>query len=212
MLMKEHRLEVLLEKYYSGRISGKEEQELRDFLCGDAVFPGYEAEREIFLHYSESEKMPVPSPDFETRIIKAIDDLEEAVQQQRPLPGQITEPEQKPLKRYLFTFSGIAAAILLIISFWFFLNLFNHATEPEDTYTDPALAYAEAMKVLSGVSIRLNMAAEAVIPVSELTQTTFDNMRYLGRSLNSFNTGLRETGLQMPDTDSDRNKNIPKPK
>jgi hypothetical protein len=207
--MKEHRLEVLLEKYYSGSISDVEEQELKDFLCGDSVFPGYEIEREIFQHYSESEKMPVPSSYFETRIIKAIDDLEESVQKQKLFQKQIPVPERKPIKRYLLTLSSAAATILIIIVFWFFSQLNK---KPEDTYTDPSRAYTETMKVLSGVSIRLNMAAEAVIPVSDLAKTTFDNMKPLSRSLNSFNTGLTKTGLQIPDKIHNKDEYIPNSK
>ncbi|NLN29721.1 MAG: hypothetical protein GX158_00555 [Bacteroidales bacterium] len=194
--MKEHRLKKLLEKYYSANISTGEEQELKDLLCGDSVFPGYEIEREIFRYYSESEKIPVPSSDFETRIIKAIDDLEESVQKQKLFPKQIPVSEQKSVKRYLLTLSGAAATILIIITFWFFFKLDK---EPDDTYTDPSRAYAETMKVLSDVSLRLNMAAEAVIPVADLAKTTFDDIKALSRSLNSFNTGLTRTGLQIPD-------------
>ncbi len=188
--MKEDRLKELLEKYYDGNSTCEEENELKEFFSGKVIFPGYEAEKEIFTHYSGSELTSMPSAGFEMKIIRSIEDYEN--RSRRILYK----------KRYL-PLLGAAASIMMIIASWFFIF---REKEPEDTFTDPAVAYAQTMKILNHVSMKLNLATEAVTPVVDMANTTLISMKTFGRSLNTFTTGLKKAGLQIPDDDKNRNE------
>lgn len=178
-MMTENNLKALLDKYYGGETSPEEELELKKYFSGKDVLPGYEAEKEIFSHYSGQEKIPVPSSGFEMRIINAVKQLEK------------TKFKSDPRKKYITVFSA-AAGILIIAITWFFLN---RNREPSDTFTDPALAYAETMRILNEVSYKLNSGTEALKPVVHLTGTIRDGMRSVDRSLSSITAGLRKAGL-----------------
>jgi len=190
--MEENKLKELLDKYYDGVTSPEEELELKTYFSGNNVLPGYEAEKEIFSYYSGMEKIIVPSADFEMRIIKSVDDLE-----------RIKLINNKR-KRYITLFS-VAATILIMIGSWFF---FLREREPADTFSDPSLAYAETMKILTNVSVKINRGKEALKPVFNLTGTARQGMRSVDRSLTAFSDGLRKAGLtvSLDDTENKQNK------
>lgn len=190
--MKENKLKELLNKYYEGETSSKEELNLKKYFSGNDVLPGYEAEKEIFSYYSGMEKIIVPSADFEMRIIKSVDDLERI------------KLKNNNRRRYITLFS-VAATILVIIGSWFFLL---REREPADTFSDPSLAYIETMRVLNNVSVNLNRGTEALEPVFYLTGAARRGMRSVDRSLSAFSEGLRKAGLTVnPDeTENKQNK------
>ena len=190
--MEENKLKELLNRYYDGVTSPEEELELKTYFSGNNVLPGYEAEKEIFSYYSGMEKIIVPFADFEMRIIKSVDDLE-----------RIKLINNKR-KRYITLFS-VAATILIMIGSWFF---FLREREPADTFSDPSLAYAETMRILTNVSVKINMGKEALKPVFNLTGTARQGMRSVDRSLTAFSDGLRKAGLtvSLDDTENKQNK------
>ena len=190
--MEENKLKELLDKYYDGVTSPEEELELKTYFSGNNVLPGYEAEKEIFSYYSGMEKIIVPFADFEMRIIKSVDDLE-----------RIKLINNKR-KRYITLFS-VAATILIMIGSWFF---FLREREPADTFSDPSLAYAETMKILTNVSVKINRGKEALKPVFNLTGTARQGMRSVDRSLTAFSDGLRKAGLtvSLDETENKQNK------
>ena len=164
--MKEEKLKELLERYYNGDTSQSEEAELKKYFAGNEICEGYEAEREIFRHYSGSEIIPVPSVDFEERIIEALDDLENK------------HKNKSFRKRYIMIMSA-AAAILILIGSYF---IFFYQTEPEDTFSDPQLAYAETMRILNEVSVKLNRGTEALKPIARIQDATQTGMKSVDRS------------------------------
>ena len=62
----------------------------------------------------------------------------------------------------------MAAAILIIISFWFILE---DKSRVIDTYSDPQLAYNETIKVLYRVSSNLNTGRDQMEELSIISQT-----------------------------------------
>jgi hypothetical protein len=177
--MTENRLKEILDKYYEGESSPEEELELKKYFSGNDVLKGYEAEGEIFRQYSVMEKIPVPSAGFEKRILSAVDKLE------------TTRHKRNLRKRYMTIFSA-AATILIMAGTWFFIN---RGREPADTFSDPSLAYAETMRILNEVSVKLNNGTGALLPVINLTGTVREGMRSVDRSLMSITGGLRKAGL-----------------
>lgn len=164
--MKEEKLKELLEKYYKGDTSQEEEAELRKYFSGDGILEGYEAEKEIFSHYFHSEIIPVPSPDFESRIIKAVDDIE-------------NDQRNRSLRKRSITVLSAAASILILIGSYF---VFFHQPETEDTFSDPQLAYAETMRILYDVSVKLNKGTEALKPIGKIQSATQTGIRSIDRS------------------------------
>jgi hypothetical protein len=164
--MKEIKLKELLEKYYMGDTSGTEEAELRNYFSGEDILEGYEAEKEIFRHFSHSEIIPVPSDDFEERIMKAVDGLEK-------------DQSNKPLRKIYIRALSAAATILILIGSYF---LFFNQSETEDTFSDPRLAYAEALKILNEVSVKLNKGTDALKPIAKIQSATQTGIRSVDRS------------------------------
>jgi hypothetical protein len=164
--MKEEKLKEILKKYYKGETSGEEEAELRKYFSGDDILEGYEAEKEIFSHYSRSEFIPVPSRDFESRIIKAVDDIE-------------NNQRNRSLRKRSIAILSVAASILILIGSYF---IFFHQPETEDTFSDPQLAYAETMRILYDVSVKLNKGTEALKPLGKIQSATQTGIRSIDRS------------------------------
>ncbi len=177
--MKEEKLKELLEKYYKGDTSQAEEAELRKYFSGNDIFEGYEAEKEIFRHYSSSEIMPVPSGDFEERIIRAIDDLEQ------------NQSNKSLRKRYLIILSAAASILMLIGSYFFFF----HQTETEDTFSDPKLAYAETMRILNEVSVKLNKGTQALKPINKIQNATQTGIKSIDKSALIISKNLKRIKL-----------------
>ncbi len=164
--MKDVKLKELLGKYYRGDTTGTEEAELRKYFSGDDILEGYEAEKEIFRHFSHSEIIPVPLDDFEERIVKAVDNLER-------------DQRKRSSWKLSIRILSAAATILILIGSYF---LFFHHTETEDTFSDPQLAYAETMRILYDVSVKLNKGTEALKPIGKIQSATQTGIRSIDRS------------------------------
>jgi hypothetical protein len=159
-------LNRLLEKYYKGESTEEEEEILRQFFTGGTIPEGYEAEMDIFSYYNEAIEVPEPSYDFEARIIEEIDKSEES-------------RRKATIRRYLIPSLSAAAGILLLAGSYFF---FIHRTEPRDTFSDPAIAYAETMKILMNVSSQLNRGAMALEPVGRMNEMTTKSFESINKS------------------------------
>jgi hypothetical protein len=192
--MKEEKLRQLLNKYYDGNTSPAEEKELKEYFSGNEILQGYEAEKDIFRHYTLSER--IPSDDFEKRIIQAVDDLE------------IDEREKIIRMRYISALSA-AAAILILVGSWF---IFFQEREPADSFSDPQIAYAETMKILNYVSVKLNRGTIALQPISKINSTARISKRSIDRSVSAISYGLKRIGLsgKIAGTEEIRNKETEK--
>jgi hypothetical protein len=155
--MKEEKLKELLERYYNGDTTSEEEYLLKEYFSGNNILPGYEAEKEIFRYYSADEKATAPSGNLESRILEAIDILEE----KQKLKNAFFE------RNRLIILSVAASLLILIGSYYFFL----YKTEPKDTYNDPQIAYAETKQILYDISVKLNRGTEALQHVARTAQT-----------------------------------------
>jgi hypothetical protein len=195
--MKEEELKRLIEKYYNGICTEEEERSLRDFFRKNDVPKGYEAEKTIFGFYDESDTIPEPSIDFEARILAGIDASEKRRGTQN-------------LKRYLIPLLSAAAGLLLLAGSYFFII---NRPEPGDTFSDPAIAYAETLKILRDVSSRMNHGAQALEPVgkiSEVTKKSFETInkstRIVEKNLKSLNYLQKSNNIKLLPADKNTNK------
>jgi hypothetical protein len=152
--MKEEELKRLIEKYYNGESTEKEENILKDYFRKEDIPEGYEAEKLIFSYYTESSEIPGPSIDFEARIMAGIDASGRNISSLK-------------IKRYLLPVLSAAAGLLLLVGSYF---LIVKKAETGDTFSDPQLAYAETIKILRDVSSQLNHSARALEPVAKINE------------------------------------------
>ena len=164
--MNEKELKKLLDKYYNGASTLEEEEELRLFFIGNNVPDGYETEKDIFGYYSQSALVPEPSADFETRIIKGIDEVEERLTLGRN-------------RKILYTVMSAAASLIILIGSYF---LIVRTGDPADTFSDPQIAYAETMKILMDVSNKLNKGTLQLKQVNMLDEYTTKSFRSINNS------------------------------
>jgi hypothetical protein len=66
--------------------------------------------------------------------------------------------------------------------------------ESGDTFTDPAIAYAETIKILRDVSSQLNQGAQVLEPVGKMSEVTRKSFESINKS-----TGIVERNLKNLD-------------
>jgi hypothetical protein len=164
--MNSEEIKLLLEKYYEGISTQEEEHLLKKFFSRNDVPGELNAEKVLFRFYSQSSQIPEPSGNFEDRIISAIDDADEKIVRIKS-------------RRLYITLSGIAAGLLILAGSYFF---FTDRSELRDTYSDPELAYAETMKILYNVSVRLNNGTRSLRQISLLQDETRKSLIRINRS------------------------------
>lgn len=150
--MNTEEIRQLLEKYYEGTSTSEDELLLKKFFSGQDIPEDLSDEKEIFRHYAQLAEVPEPSTGFEENLISAIDTEERGI-------------ERFKKRRLFITLSGTAAAILILAGSYFF---FTSRSEIHDTYSDPEVAYTEAMKILYKVSSQLNQGTKALGHLSAL--------------------------------------------
>jgi hypothetical protein len=194
--MNEKELKRLLEKYYSGESTEGEEKTLRDIFRKGNVPEGYESEKLIFSYYTESAELSEPSIGFEARILAGIDDSE------------IKRGSQK-LRKYLLPLLSAAAGLLILIgSYFFFIN----RNEPIDTFSDPQIAYAETIKILKDVSSQLNHGTQTLEPVGKLNEITQKGFETINKSTRIVEKNLKDLdylqkAIEITHTPVDKNIN-----
>lgn len=158
----------LLTKYYDGNSTIEEERLLKEYFGGTGVSEELVEEQKIFRSFSEiSDKgIPEPSADFELRIFDAIDREEK----RSLIP---------PRRRFFVMMSGAAALLLMLAAAYFF---FERRPDNRDTYSDPEVAYAEAMKILYSVSSRMNEGTRALGQLGALQAETNRTLDAVGKS------------------------------
>ncbi|MFO7621610.1 MAG: hypothetical protein R6W81_10155 [Bacteroidales bacterium] len=164
--MKNKDVTLLLEKYYNGETSEEEESILKEYFRNENIPEIFREDQEIFAFYSKKHPIPEPSQGFDERLITAIDDEDYSVR-------------KRGMRKIFITIAGIAAGLLILAGTWFF---FMQNTGPEDTFSDPEIAYTEAMKVLHDVSYRLNSGVRALEPVGKLHEITERSLNTINRS------------------------------
>jgi len=193
--MKEEDLHRLLEKYYNGASTDKEELALREYFKKTDIPDGYDAEKMIFGFYDELVDIPEPSPDFESRIIAGIDVSD-------------FRTSRSKLRRYILPYLSAAAGLLILVSSYFFLV---NRVVPRDTFSDPEIAYAETMKILMDVSTKLNQGTQTLQPVRKINEMTVKSFEAINKSSkiiekNFKNLGYLQKAAEIAGVNSNKDK------
>ncbi|MFN5169029.1 MAG: hypothetical protein ACK5DD_05360 [Cyclobacteriaceae bacterium] len=129
-------IEVLLEKYWNGDTSLEEEAQLRAYFAQPDVPQALQSAATLFRYFQhEQEKKLAPS--FDGRVTKHI--------RQRQ-GGKIIKMVN------MVNVARIAAGVLVIVAAGYLIRQEVSKMYPEDTYTDPKVAFEETKKALMMIS------------------------------------------------------------
>jgi|WetSurMetagenome_2_1015567.scaffolds.fasta_scaffold08372_4 hypothetical protein len=173
--MNEEELNRLTEKYYSGSCTDEEERTLREYFRNNIAPEGFEAEKVIFGYYDSAGIIPEPSVDFETRIMDGIESSDRKT-------GLLKR------RKYILPYLSAAAGILILVGSYFF---FISRSRSEDTFRDPKVAYAETIKILKDVSIRLNNGTRALEPVAKIDKMKTKSFEEINKSSSLIRKNLK---------------------
>lgn len=168
----------LLERYYEAQCSEEEELFLRKFFADEDVPSTLADEREIFRYYA-SYKVPDPEVGFEERILSSVD-----------IAGDSSSLHTG--RRAIITLLSAAAGVALLAGTWF---IFMNESEPQDTFTDPELAYAETIKILYSISTDLNYGKTALEPLGEMNEITRGTLNTINGQVESVGKKLKTLNL-----------------
>ncbi len=176
--MKEEDLERLIGKYYSGTGTEEEERSLRAFFAENDAPPGYEAEKAIFSFYLEEGEIPEPSAGFEKRIKEAV-----GTDARQEVPAGY--------RRLLVPLLSAAAGLLILVGSYFFLA---RGTGIRDTYSDPRIAYAETIRILTEVSSKMNQGTGPLKTVGKINEVREKGLGSISRSATLVEKNLKSLG------------------
>ncbi|MBI5010334.1 MAG: hypothetical protein HZB98_11960 [Bacteroidia bacterium] len=174
-IMNEEEIKKLLIKFFDGEATEDDEKLLRAVFNDISCPTGFEAEWEYFRFCLTNSTVPEASFNLEDRIEKAIDESDRH------------SVKVKGSNRYLIFLSGVAATALLLFGTYYFIESRNKIN---DTYSDPEIAYAETMKILMDVSLRLNKGTSAMAPVGRLNAITEESLDRINHSSSVINESL----------------------
>jgi hypothetical protein len=186
--MKEEKLKRLLEKYYSGETTDDDEKQLKDFFSDRKKADDFDPDRALFSALADLDKIPEPSAEYESRILQAVTRSDR-------------QKSMNIFSRHYVSLIGVAAAFLLLVGSYF---LFIYKAEPKDTFSDPQIAYAETMKILKEVSVKLNKGKDELKPLTRMSNATKLGLETLDRSADVITTNLDilEPFSQLSDIDA----------
>ncbi len=170
--MNSRQTENLLERYFNGETSLEDEKNLREFFQKKDIPPHLLSLKAQFEYFSDEHDHNYLDESFDNKILNEISKEDKL---------QIRHTR----RRFLYTASGIAASILIILSIFFKFDPLT--SKVEDTFSDPMAAYLETKKALLFVAETFNKGAEPISKVAKFD----DGVQQLSK-LSSLNTGINE--------------------
>ena len=159
-------IEDLLQKYWNAETSLEEEQVLRHFFSSEPAFDESSAGKpenlsdtaNLFRYFETQKKMGLNDTSFDA-------DLKKKISHARPGGKMIS----------MVQLVRIAAGLLVVIAATFFIRQEvrkAYPDEPEDTYTDPKVAFEETKKALMMISKSFNKAQKEASKINVFNEAT----------------------------------------
>ena len=160
--MKVEEIERLLAEFYEGNTTEGQEEALKDYFRQGEVPPHLQKEKELFLTLFASPSAIDTAPEaLEEKLSRLID--EKAEEEQRFfLPNRS--------RRNWRWIGGIAATVFLLLGIGYSISNLGQNMRPptpEDTFSDPRIAYEVLQATLMEVSVNLNKGIEQVTETQE---------------------------------------------
>jgi len=152
-------LRKLLQKYYNGETTLKEEDTLKKYFADNPdIDEEFHAEKEQFLMFNKAEKQDVPIEDFEKKLERLIDNQ------------KVIYPVFKRNKTWI-RIAAVAASVLIIFGIYNSVKYFTGKPEYLDTIEDPQMAYEETKKTLLYISEKLNYGTRELENINKLNSS-----------------------------------------
>ena len=192
--MNTDRIKQLLERYYEGQTSKKEESEIESYFNENEIPEEMLTEKDMFLFYrNERTAEPDGINEIEGLVLQTIEKIE------------LTEKGTSKGKVVLFRsisrsiFHAAAVALILVASF-LSIDYLVPSNQLKDTFDNPEIAVMEAKKVFNLLANTINTGTENLSPMNtfskakeELSQTKA--LRTASEELNKvgeFGNGINE--------------------
>jgi hypothetical protein len=155
--MDSKRIEDLLQKYWNAETSLEEEQELRAFFAREPVPENLKEPASLFRYFEMQKQLGVNDVSFDADLKKKL------------------KPAGKLISISMMQLARIAAGLLVVVAATFFIRQEvrkAYPDEPEDTYTDPKVAFEETKKALMMISKSFNKAQKEASKINVFNEAT----------------------------------------
>ncbi len=136
--MDSNRLDELLTRYWACETTLEEEQQLREYFCGEEIPESLKETAALFQYFEETKNKSLSDAQFESKVL-----------------AQVTRPKQGRIIRLFYNSMRIAAGVVVVlVATWFIRNEIRQSSPQEiaDTYDDPQQAFEETKKALLMIS------------------------------------------------------------
>jgi hypothetical protein len=165
-------IEKILERFYNGETTLREEKVLKDFFSGPDVPDHLKAVQAQFIYYNVEKSELFDARQLENNVMKDVS-------------GSRIKAFFIMERKRLFWISGIAATILLFLGIYLAMN--PVVKKVEDTYSDPVVAYNKTKDILLYVSAKFNRGTRDLDKISKIDEQK-ENLGALGK----FDKGIEE--------------------
>lgn len=152
--MKIEEIEKLLDEFYEGNTTEKQEEALRYYFETQEVPEHLRNEKELFLSFRQDDCVEVPAG-LEDKLNQMINEKEEEARR--------FFRRNKSQRNWRWV-GGIAASLLLLFGIGYGISNYqsNHMEQPQDTFSNPQDAYKVLQATLIEVSTDLNSGINQV--------------------------------------------------
>lgn len=171
--MEHKEIKILLQKFYDGTASEKEEDRLITYFADNEVDEELWSDRDLLLGFRQIRETDISVPaDLQKNLKNALD------------PLQRNDKVRTLSSAKVYSIISVAASILIIASVFTFMN----KTPDLGTYEDPKVAYAETKEALELVSKYFGKGTEHIDNLSKIEEPR-KNLEYL----KTFDEGIERT-------------------
>lgn len=171
----------MLDRFYQGETSLEEEKMLEDYFSTTPVPESLIPDKDLFQSFGTTGKSVIVPEDLNQKILASLDQVERKATKTRRIS--------------LFSFSGLAAGLLVMIAVYLFYIRTDRpsllaSNQMTDTFEDPMDAYEEAKRALTYISAKLNNGTSELEHVKQVSKTAVPV-----NSLSKINKGSKELSL-----------------
>ena len=136
--MDSKQIEQLLEKYWNCETSLEEEKQLREYFHGEGIPGQWKETSELFRYFEHQRHQPLTGQAFETEVLRKI---------------RHEQPKGKLVWMFSRNVIRVAAGLVVVVAATFLVRQeIRKSYPPEDTFSDPKMAFEETKKALMMIS------------------------------------------------------------
>ncbi|MCK4676980.1 MAG: hypothetical protein KAT48_02500 [Bacteroidales bacterium] len=153
------KIEELLERYFAGDTSLKDEEEIRKFFLHQKIPDHLQIYQKLFESNKKAASVELPDDRFDEKLLNRINEHPDVFSKGR-------------FNINWFVIGSIAAVALILLVIFVPMNRFSamdyFSSKIEDTFDDPEKAYAVTMEALIMISGKLNAGTKPIEQMGKL--------------------------------------------